>query len=43
MGMQPVLQALRTMGIIIGLAFLGFMLWVAVIGPAILLLLSPRS
>ena len=30
------LQTLRTMGIVIGLAFAGFLLWVAVIGPAIL-------
>jgi hypothetical protein len=41
--MNPVLQALRTLGIIVGVAFLGFMLWVAVIGPAILLLLKPHS
>jgi multisubunit Na+/H+ antiporter MnhC subunit len=43
MAMSPVLQVLRTMGIVIGVAFLGFMLWVAVIGPAILLLLNPHS
>ena len=41
--MQPVLQALRTAGIVIGVAFLGFMLWVAVIGPALLLLLKPQN
>jgi multisubunit Na+/H+ antiporter MnhC subunit len=41
--MNPVLQALRTLSIIVGVAFLGFMLWVAVIGPAILLLLKPHS
>jgi hypothetical protein len=40
---NPVLQALRTLGIVVGIAFLGFMLWVAVIGPAILLLLKPHS
>jgi multisubunit Na+/H+ antiporter MnhC subunit len=41
--MQPVLQALRTAGIVIGVAFFGFMLWVAIIGPAILILLKPHS
>jgi len=41
--MNPVLQALRTVGIIVGVAFLGLTLWVAVIGPAILLLLKPHS
>ena len=38
--MQPVLQRLRTLGIVVGLASIGLMLWVVVIGPAILLLLS---
>jgi hypothetical protein len=41
--MNPVLRALRTVGIVIGLAFVAFMLWVAVIGPSLLLLLKPRS
>ena len=41
--MNPVLRALRTMGIVIGLAFAAFMLWVAVIGPSILRLLQVRS
>jgi len=40
---NQVLGALRTMGIIIGIAFLGLMLWTVVIGPSILLLLHPRS
>ena len=41
--MNPVVRMLRQLGIFVGLAFLGFLLWVAVIGPAILLLLKPRS
>jgi hypothetical protein len=41
--MNPMVRMLRQLGIIIGLAFLGFMLWVAVIGPAILILLKPRT
>jgi hypothetical protein len=41
--MNPVLQALRTLGIIIGIAFLGLLLWTAVVGPGILLLLTPHS
>jgi hypothetical protein len=41
--MNPVLQALRKLGIVIGLAFVAISLWVVVIGPAILLLLKPRS
>jgi hypothetical protein len=41
--MNPMVRMLRQLGILIGLAFLGFLLWVAVIGPAILLLLKPHS
>jgi hypothetical protein len=41
--MNPMVRMLRQLGIFVGLAFLGFLLWVAVIGPAILLLLKPRS
>lgn len=41
--MNPMVRTLRTLGIIIGLALLGFTLWVAVIGPAILLLLKPHD
>jgi hypothetical protein len=36
-------RMLRQLGIFIGLAFLGFLLWVAVVGPALLLLLKPHS
>jgi hypothetical protein len=36
-------RMLRQLGIVIGLAFLVFLLWVAVIGPALLLLLKPHS
>jgi hypothetical protein len=41
--MNPMVRVLRQLAIFIGIAFLGFMLWVAVIGPAILLLLKPHS
>ena len=41
--MNPIVRMLRQLGIFIGLAFLGFLLWVAVIGPAILLLLKAHS
>jgi hypothetical protein len=41
--MNPMVRMLRQLGIFVGLAFLGFLLWVAVIGPAILLLLKPRG
>jgi len=41
--MQSVVKTLRTVGIVIGIAFIGLMLWVAVIGPAILLLVKARS
>ena len=41
--MNPMVRMLRQLGIFIGLAFLGIMLWVAVIGPALLLLLKPHS
>ncbi len=41
--MQSVVKTLRTLGIVIGIAFIGLLLWVAVVGPAILLLLKPRS
>jgi hypothetical protein len=41
--MNPMVRMLRQLGIFVGLAFLGFLLWVAVIRPAILLLLKPRS
>ena len=41
--MNPMVRMLRQLGIFIGLAFLGFLLWVAVIGPALLLLLKTHS
>ena len=41
--MNPMVRMLRQLGIFIGLAFLGFLLWVAVLGPALLLLLKPHS
>ena len=41
--MNPMARTLRKLGIFIGLAFLGFTLWVVVIGPAILLMLEPRT
>ena len=41
--MHPVLPTLRTLGLIVGVAFVGILLWVAVIGPAILSLLEARS
>ena len=41
--MNPMVRMLRQLGIFIGLAFVGFLLWVAVIGPALLLLLKPHS
>ena len=41
--MNPMVRMLRQLGIFIGLAFLGFLLWAAVIGPALLLLLKPHS
>jgi hypothetical protein len=41
--MNPMVRMLRQLGIFIGLAFLGFLLWVAVVGPALLLLLKPHS
>ena len=41
--MNPMVRMLRQLGIFIGLAFLGFLLWVVVIGPAIMVLLKPHS
>jgi hypothetical protein len=41
--MNPMVRMLRQLGIFVGLAFLGFLLWVAVVGPAILILLKPHS
>ena len=41
--MNPMIQNLRKLGIFIGLAFLGLLLWVVVIGPALLLLIQARS
>jgi hypothetical protein len=41
--MNPMVQTLKKLGIFIGLAFLGFLLWVVVIGPALLLLVQARN
>ena len=41
--MNPIVRMLRQLGIFVGLAFIGFLLWVAVIGPALLVLLKPHS
>ena len=41
--MNPMVQTLRKLGIFIGLAFLALLLWVVVIGPALLLLVNARS
>jgi hypothetical protein len=41
--MNPMVRMLRQLGIFVGLAFIGFLLWVAVIGPALLVLLKPHS
>jgi hypothetical protein len=41
--MNPMVRMLRQLGIFIGLAFLGYLLWVAIVGPAILILLKPHS
>ena len=37
-----VIRTLRFAGYAIALGFAGYILWVAVVGPAILLLLAPR-
>jgi hypothetical protein len=41
--MNPMVRMLRQLGIFIGLAFVGYFLWVAIVGPAILLLLKPHN
>ena len=41
--MNPMVRMLRQLGIVVGLAFLGFSLWMIVIGPAILILLKPHN
>jgi hypothetical protein len=39
---RDVAAALRIAGIVIGVTFAAWMLWVAVLGPAILIVLRPR-
>jgi len=38
-----VLRALSRVGIVVGVAFTIWLLWVVVVGPLILILLAPRS
>jgi hypothetical protein len=38
-----VLKSLRTIGIVIGVLFVLAFAWIVVVGPAALLLLSPRT
>jgi hypothetical protein len=40
--MQDLARALRIAGITVGVMFAGWLLWIVLIGPAILLLLRPR-
>jgi hypothetical protein len=39
---QDVAKAIRVAGITVGLMFAGWLLWIVLIGPAILLLMHPR-
>jgi hypothetical protein len=39
---RDVAAALRIAGIVIGVTFAAWMLWVTVLGPAILILVRPR-
>ncbi|HUZ86207.1 MAG TPA: hypothetical protein VNF26_04600 [Candidatus Baltobacterales bacterium] len=41
--MQDLARTLRLAGIAVGVVFLGWLLWIAVLGPSIMLLLKPRS
>lgn len=41
--MQDLARTVRLAGIAVGIAFLAWLLWVAVVGPAILLLLHAGS
>lgn len=41
--MQDLARTVRLAGIVAGILFLAWLLWVAVIGPAILLLVHARS
>lgn len=38
--MQDLARTVRLAGIAVGIGFLGWLLWVAVVGPAIILLLA---
>jgi len=40
--MQDVAKALRIAGIAVGVMFAGWLLWIVLLGPSILLLLRPR-
>jgi hypothetical protein len=39
---QDLARALRVAGIAVGLVFVGWLLWIVLIGPAVLLLMHPR-
>jgi tetrahydromethanopterin S-methyltransferase subunit F len=39
---QDLARALRIAGIAVGVMFAGWLLWIVLIGPAVLLLLRPR-
>jgi len=41
--MKPMVKRLRTLGIAIGLIFVIVSVWIVLIGPALLILLTPRS
>jgi len=41
--MKPMVKTLRTLGIFIGVAFVVLFVWVVLIGPAALVLITPRS
>jgi tetrahydromethanopterin S-methyltransferase subunit F len=40
--MQDLARAIRIAGIAVGLMFAGWLLWIVLIGPAVLLLMHPR-
>jgi tetrahydromethanopterin S-methyltransferase subunit F len=40
--MQDLARAIRIAGIAVGLMFAGWLLWIVLIGPAVLVLMHPR-
>jgi hypothetical protein len=40
--MQDLARAIRVAGITVGVMFAGWLLWILLIGPGVLLLLHPR-